>query len=258
MHLTNKNTYFERGFMKKHFYLIGIFSMIFSIIGCSTSNNFESAQTNSGNGTTSSEILPSGIELSTSSLTLCVDDTFSLTATVLPANASNKTIVWNSSNSSVAEVYNGVIYANASGNATIIASTVNNIQTICRLTVKEKVTLNATLGEYTNRFASTTSTYRLNSISINQITESGDDILVSIHASITGVYDPRGDEIYSIYAKILDKDGNIIANQGMIFTYAYLKVGQTYTGVSKNPPRSFKKNLAPLTITVVSYDYTKA
>lgn len=65
-----------------------------------------------------------GVTLNKSSLSLYVGLTSTLTATVLPENASNKTIVWTSSNESVATVnQNGKVTAVAKGSATITAAT---------------------------------------------------------------------------------------------------------------------------------------
>src|SRR5690554_94648 len=51
-----------------------------------------------------------------------VGDQITLTATIAPANATNKTVVWSSTNTSVAEVENGVVTLKAVGEATIIAT----------------------------------------------------------------------------------------------------------------------------------------
>ncbi|MBQ3781698.1 MAG: CotH kinase family protein [Bacteroidaceae bacterium] len=55
-------------------------------------------------------------------LTLCVGETRQLTATVLPADASDKSVKWTSGNTSIATVdANGVVKAKATGNVTITA-----------------------------------------------------------------------------------------------------------------------------------------
>jgi hypothetical protein len=64
-----------------------------------------------------------GITLSENSGTLNPNDSVTITATVAPANASNKTVLWTSSNNSVATVNNGVVTAVAVGTATITATT---------------------------------------------------------------------------------------------------------------------------------------
>lgn len=64
-----------------------------------------------------------GITLDKTSGTLAVGDTMTLTATVLPSNASNKAVTWDTSDSSVATVVNGVVTAIKSGTATITVKT---------------------------------------------------------------------------------------------------------------------------------------
>lgn len=64
-----------------------------------------------------------GITLDKSSLTGYVNQSYTLTATVNPQNATNKNIVWKSSNESVATVKNGVVTTVGEGSATITATT---------------------------------------------------------------------------------------------------------------------------------------
>ena len=86
------------------------------------------------------EIHPTGLTLSQTSLTLKVKHTGTLSATVAPENATNKTITWTSSNSSVATVINGVVTAKSVGTATITAVTVNDKTATCVVTVKKAST----------------------------------------------------------------------------------------------------------------------
>lgn len=67
----------------------------------------------------------SGIALNKSNLNLTVGGAETLTATVSPENATDKTVTWSSSNSGVASVNNGVVTANAVGSATITATAGN-------------------------------------------------------------------------------------------------------------------------------------
>ena len=64
-----------------------------------------------------------GISLSKTSLTLVKGNTATLTATVAPSNASNKQLIWLSSDTSVATVSNGVITAKGKGTAIITVET---------------------------------------------------------------------------------------------------------------------------------------
>ncbi len=64
-----------------------------------------------------------GVELDITNVELMVDDTATLTATVAPANATNKNITWVSSNENVATVVDGVVTALAVGRTTILVIT---------------------------------------------------------------------------------------------------------------------------------------
>ena len=76
-----------------------------------------------------------GVTLNKSSLALEVGNTETLTATVAPANATNKTVIW-TSNSSVAPVSGGTVTGLAAGSATITATTQDGSRTAaCSVTV---------------------------------------------------------------------------------------------------------------------------
>ena len=79
----------------------------------------------------------SGVSLDQTSLTLTVGGTASLAATVSPADATDKTVTWSSSNESVATVKNGTVTAVAVGSATITAKAGSKSAT-CSVTVSAK------------------------------------------------------------------------------------------------------------------------
>jgi hypothetical protein len=64
-----------------------------------------------------------GVSLNKTTTQLNVGDTETLTASVIPTNATNKTVTWTSSNTSVATVAGGLVTAAAAGTATITATT---------------------------------------------------------------------------------------------------------------------------------------
>ena len=76
----------------------------------------------------------SGVILDQSLLSLDVGATATLTATVLPEDATDKTVTWTSSDPAVATVENGVITAVAAGSATITAAAGGQSAT-CAVTV---------------------------------------------------------------------------------------------------------------------------
>ena len=80
------------------------------------------------------------ITLDSSSKTMTEGESFALTATVSPSNADNKTVLWTSSNSSVATVNGGVVQAFAPGNAVITATSDDGGKTAtCNIIVTARV-----------------------------------------------------------------------------------------------------------------------
>ena len=77
------------------------------------------------------------IQLSETSITLGSDKTHRLSATVLPADADNSAVVWESSNADVATVINGLVVAIAPGTSTITCSATDGsgVKTECQVTV---------------------------------------------------------------------------------------------------------------------------
>ena len=86
--------------------------------------------------------LATGVTLSFSSVSLEAGKTKTITASVTPTSASDKTVTWSSSNEKVATVNaNGTIKAIAAGSATITATSKDgNASTSCKVTVKQPAT----------------------------------------------------------------------------------------------------------------------
>lgn len=77
------------------------------------------------------------VELSSSALTMTINTTGKLTATVTPDNAVNKTLTWTSSDASVVSVdRNGNLNAKKAGTATITATAPNGKKATCVVTVE--------------------------------------------------------------------------------------------------------------------------
>lgn len=85
------------------------------------------------------DIKPTGIKLNVSSVSVDLGKTYTLTASVSPDNATDKTVTWSSSNTAVATVKNGTITGKTAGTATITAKTGNGITASCRVTVVNPV-----------------------------------------------------------------------------------------------------------------------
>lgn len=78
----------------------------------------------------------SNVTLNRNSLSLTQGGVFNLTVAVSPSNATNKSVTWSSSNSSVAAVSGGKVTARKAGTATITAKANNGKYASCTVTVK--------------------------------------------------------------------------------------------------------------------------
>ena len=126
--------------MKKSKTLLIISLAALGLAGC---NPAASSSTISNSESTSEKIAVSDITLSASSLSMMKGETQTITATVLPENATDKSLTFASDNESVATVTNeGVVAAVSKGSATITVSSVSNpaISKTVAVTVSEPVT----------------------------------------------------------------------------------------------------------------------
>ena len=92
----------------------------------------------------------SSVSLDKTSAELIEGHELTLTATVNPDNATDKSVTWTSSDASVASVVNGKVTAHTPGTATITVTTTDgNMTADCVVTVKEQpiVTLNQSVAE---------------------------------------------------------------------------------------------------------------
>lgn len=92
----------------------------------------------SSSSTPPSTVYPASVSFDQSQqITMYVEDSLQLTATVLPANATNKSLIWQTSDPSVATVENGFITAVGQGSTTITAVTVlGNVTAACEVVVQ--------------------------------------------------------------------------------------------------------------------------
>lgn len=95
---------------------------------------------------TDSTVHVSGVTLNKNSTSIVAGGSETLTATVSPNNATNKSVNWSSNNTGVATVSNGTITAVAAGNATITVTTVDgNYSATCTVTVTAPQTKTLTI-----------------------------------------------------------------------------------------------------------------
>ena len=89
---------------------------------------------------TITQIATTSITLNPTSLALNAGGSSTLTATVSPSNATDKTVAWTTSNASVATVSGGKVTAVGPGTATITATTSGGQKATCTVTVRVPVT----------------------------------------------------------------------------------------------------------------------
>ena len=99
--------------------------------------------------TPASPVSPTEVTVSPTAKSLAVGSTVQLTATVLPSNATDKSVKWSSSNTAVATVSStGLVTAKSAGNATITVKTnTGEIPATCKITASvtpTKVTVEPT------------------------------------------------------------------------------------------------------------------
>lgn len=85
------------------------------------------------------DVSVTGVSLDKTTAELEVGGTLTLTATIEPANATNRNVSWSSSDENVATVANGTVTAKAAGSAVITVKTADGgKEASCTITVKEK------------------------------------------------------------------------------------------------------------------------
>ncbi len=122
--------------MKKKLFIIPLL-LTLGLSGCSFTfgNKTDDGSTVDPSGEV---INVTGVELSNSSINISIGDTYVLNATVLPSNATNKEVLWSSTNTKVATVNNGLVTGVSEGSASIIVTTKDgNMSAICSVTVNK-------------------------------------------------------------------------------------------------------------------------
>ena len=110
----------------------------------------------SSNGGGSDEIPVQSVSLSSSALTLNEGESKALTATVLPADATNKSVIWTVTPTGIATVVNGTVTASKAGSCTVTAMA-GGKSASCTVTVKAAAAEAEATLLYTLSSATTTS-----------------------------------------------------------------------------------------------------
>ncbi|MBR2322739.1 MAG: leucine-rich repeat protein [Clostridia bacterium] len=117
----------------KNLIVVTIISILAFCIGACGDNSDDS---NTNDNQTPSTISVESVELNINSVNLTIGGTKTLTATIKPSDASDKSVTWESSNTGVATVSNGIITAVALGESVIKVKTVDgNFVAECNVTV---------------------------------------------------------------------------------------------------------------------------
>ena len=121
------------------------------VAGLKAGNAIITATTEDGNKTAICSITVedpiinvTGIKLSINQKTIKENEVFNLVATVMPENATNKKVIWTSSNVNVAKVENGVVTGLKAGIAVITATTEDGNKTATCNIVVDNPTVNVT------------------------------------------------------------------------------------------------------------------
>lgn len=173
------------------------------------------------------------ITLNTTSISLDVGDATALTATISPSNATNKSVTWSTSNSTVATVdNNGGVTAKGPGTATIYAAANDGSgkSDSCTVTVTQPVTgisLNtSTLALNTNGTANLTATVSPSNASNKTVTWKSSDTTVATVDS-NGKVTAKGPGSATITATAADGSGKKAT--------CTVTVTQLVTGITLNP-----------------------
>ena len=115
---------------KKLFLLLPAFFLALSLGACNAKKGGDGDGDNGDNGGQTTTVAVTGVSVNPTSLTLTVGgETGKITATVAPADATNKNVTWTSSAPAIATVANGVVTPVAAGDAVITVKTVDGEKT---------------------------------------------------------------------------------------------------------------------------------
>lgn len=159
--------------------------------------------------TVKSDVAVTGITLNKTSGSLYKNRAIELEATITPENATNKNVIWASSDEDVAVVMDGTVYANEVGTATITAKTEDGAFV---------ASFNLTVIEQSGDIIFETDRYLVNT-----------DKVISAVPNSTSVEDFLANIVTNegTSAQILDKEGNPVSSDKKVGTGMTLKLSKT-------------------------------
>ena len=207
-----------------------------------------------------------GVELNKTSTSITVGKTETLTATVSPADATNKAVTWTSSDASVASVADGVVTAHKVGTATITVTTVDGSKTAtCDVTVTAKpaqtITADNVTAAYGDSGKKVTATTDGDG-AISYAVKSGSEDYIAVAADGTLTIKKVGEAYVTVTAAETEnyaaatKDVKVTISPKSITPEVTANVpseGYTYDGSAKTPGVTVKNGD---TILVQDQDYT--
>lgn len=176
--------------------------------------------------TSSQTVAVESVTLNKTTLTMDIGDEETLTATVAPNNATNKTVTWSSDNTAVATVANGKVTAIAAGTATITA-TADGKSATCAVTVNA-ATPSTITGTY----------YMIETSKTGWQPNTQNAVIFNAD----GTVDANGAGTYTIENGVI----TIVAGDGSMTVYATIDGNIMWLFQNKDDTTDFKNSLQPL------------
>lgn len=208
------------------------------------------------------------VEISQASATMTVGDKLTLTATVLPDNATDKNVTWSTDNSTVAGVdQNGTVTANWVGEA-VITATCGKVSASCAITVERGyveitgITLNQTqltlkVGERATLTATVSPadatdqeiTWKSDNAAVATVTPYG--LVKAVKAGTAEIIAQAGNFTTSCTVKVIKEDDPVIMPNGVTITPAYV-------ALNRGESRQLTANVTPSTASDKSLSWTSS
>ena len=216
---------------------------------------------------TAAPVAVTGVTLDKTSTSITVGETETLTATVSPADATNKAVTWSSSDASVASVADGVVTANKVGTATITATSAadSTKKASCTVTVTAKPAQTITAADVTAAYGDSGKKVSASTDgdgAISYAVKSGSEDYIAVAADGTLTIKKAGTAYVTVTAAETEnyaaaaKDVKVTISPKSITPEVTVNVpseGYTYDGSDKTPGVTVKNGD---TILVQDQDYT--